>query len=401
MSYKSNISYFSKEFVEKLSIPRLVGTEGEEQAQKIIEAELKKLKIENYEKQAFFYSNFRNKLLRYYDVLSGLIMLAIFIRILLIPLIIPNYAFLFLILFILFITSFKSRTIKETESFIMNKKTQKFKSYNYITKIPSQEEKKKNKTVVLLAHYDSKSLTLHPILEGAIYFFGLVGGSIYSIHVSIVLVLFLLNLIPTISVIQFFYIFILIPLYFIEIFNKTGNKSPGANDNACGVASGLFLIDYLKENPLSNTNIIIVFTGAEEVGDLGAFNFMKEYSKELDEKNTFFLVIDSPGGNEKTNTCFWGQGLPKRSYSEYLYNNTKEVLKNNKELKMDFFYIPPLIPFMTDHTPLRYFGYYEFLIFSSNNRWHSEADNIDNYSPEMLENFFEFLKELVVQMDKK
>lgn len=400
----SPVSYFSRDFVKRLSIPRLVGTEGEKDAQTIIEEEFKKLNVEKYEKQPFYTSNFRNTLLRYYDVVIGFYMVLFYLA-----LINLRTGDLFTISFVIvgqigiFLVSYRSRSIKEHNNFKRNEKATQQESFNYIVELPSQQENTSDQqnTVVLLTHYDSKSLILPPIFEGAIYFFGLVGGSLFALHGLLVILLWTLQMIPTIYPLQFIYIFVLIPLYCIEVVNKTGNASPGANDNACGVASGMYIIDYLKEHPLQNTKVVAVFTGAEEIGELGAYNFIKKYHPTLSEKNTYFLIIDSPGGNKEANLCFWGQGLPKRSYSEMLYQTSKEVLNNNKDLKMDFFYIPPLIPFTTDHTPLKLFGNYEFLIFSSNNRWHSEADNIENYIPEMLENFFSFLKALVIQMDQK
>lgn len=394
-----NISYFSKDFIKKLAIPRLVGTEGEKNAQQVIEEELNQLGVSDFEKQPFYYCKFRNHLLRFYDVIMGILML-INIYLLSVDAIlvaIPVLAGLFLI-------AFKSRSIKESISFKVNEKTRKGKSYNYIVNIsPKAQERKekKAKTVVILAHYDSKSLILHPIFEGAIFFFGLAIGSLFSIHGLIVSLLRLFNIIPVVNVIQFVYIFPFIVLYVIETINKTGNESPGANDNACGVACGMFIIDLLKKNRLENTEVIVVFTGAEEVGEIGAYNFMKENSKRLSEKNTYFIVIDSVGGNSKASTCFNGQGLPKRSSSPLIEQSSREVLKANKDLKLDFFYIPPLIPNTTDHTPLKYFGNYEYMVYSSNNRWHSEDDDLDNYHPGMLENFFVFLRDILIKIDEK
>ena len=390
-----NSNYFSTDFITKLSIPRLVGTEGERAAQRIIEDELTRLVSENYKKQSFICSNFRNNLLRVYDVMLGIFMLFIFIQILL-----EWVILIYISIIILFLLSSQSRFLKEKISFSVNTHTQRSQSYNYIVNLPAQNKNKEQiKTIVMLAHYDSKSLTLHPIFEGAIYFFGLMGGTIFAIHVAIIETLYVLKLIPLINPLQFIYIFFLILLYCIEFFNKTGNNSPGANDNACGVASGMYLINILKENSLKNTNLTIVFTGAEEIGEIGAYNFIKEYSTDLNEDNTYFLIIDSPGGSSEVNTCIYGQGLPKKSFSEFIESHTRKVIKSHKMLKMDFLYVPPLIPFTTDHTPLKFFGDYEFLIFTSNNRWHSEKDNLENYSPNMLENFFQFLRELIYEID--
>ncbi len=62
-------------------------------------------------------------------------------------------------------------------------------------------------------------------------------------------------------------------------------------------------------------------------------------------------------------------------------------------------YIPPLIHFSTDHAPLKTFNY-QFMIFLSSGRIHSEKDNINNYYPEMLNDFNLFMKDLIIHIDK-
>ena len=114
-----NPNYFSREFVEKLSFPRLVGSEGEQAAQKSIEEELNTLQINTYEKQPFYYCLFRNNLLRCYDVIIGILMLSIFL--LFISYIVEP---IFILSSLLFLLSFKGRTIKETLSFDRNNKTE-------------------------------------------------------------------------------------------------------------------------------------------------------------------------------------------------------------------------------------------------------------------------------------
>lgn len=46
------------EFIKKISFPRLPGTEGEKQAQELIESDLKALNIDLYTKESFVYIRF-------------------------------------------------------------------------------------------------------------------------------------------------------------------------------------------------------------------------------------------------------------------------------------------------------------------------------------------------------
>lgn len=46
------------EFIKKISFPRLPGTEGEKQAQELIESDLNALNIDLYTKESFVYIRF-------------------------------------------------------------------------------------------------------------------------------------------------------------------------------------------------------------------------------------------------------------------------------------------------------------------------------------------------------
>ena len=72
--------YFLKDIVEKLSFPWLVGTEGEQKAQEIIESELNSIGLMNFHKEPFIYTSFfMNFLLRIYNSLIGLLIICIII----------------------------------------------------------------------------------------------------------------------------------------------------------------------------------------------------------------------------------------------------------------------------------------------------------------------------------
>jgi hypothetical protein len=70
--------------------------------------------------------------------------------------------------------------------------------------------------------------------------------------------------------------------------------SPGANDNASGVALALGLACQLKQTPLSNTEVHFVFTGCEEVGDWGMRAFLKSHGEDFG-KDTFYIILDQVG----------------------------------------------------------------------------------------------------------
>jgi Zn-dependent M28 family amino/carboxypeptidase len=68
----------------------------------------------------------------------------------------------------------------------------------------------------------------------------------------------------------------------------------GANDNASGVAAGLELAGRLMQHPLQAHDILLVFTGCQEVGSYGADAFMSAHPVEL--RGAVHFVIDQLGG---------------------------------------------------------------------------------------------------------
>ncbi len=70
--------------------------------------------------------------------------------------------------------------------------------------------------------------------------------------------------------------------------------SPGANDNATGVAVCLEIANHLKNNPLNHTCIHFTFTGCEEVGAHGMQAFLNQHKDMLD-KETIYIIFDEVG----------------------------------------------------------------------------------------------------------
>lgn len=74
----------------------------------------------------------------------------------------------------------------------------------------------------------------------------------------------------------------------------TSTFSPGANDNASGVAVALELVRRLAQQPLARRDVIVAFTGCEEVGAYGVEALVK--ARLADLRGAIHLVIDHVGG---------------------------------------------------------------------------------------------------------
>ena len=70
--------------------------------------------------------------------------------------------------------------------------------------------------------------------------------------------------------------------------------SPGAADNGSGVAVAMGLVERLRETPLQRTEVIVAFTGCEEVGCYGADALLGKLVAERADR--LCLVIDQVAG---------------------------------------------------------------------------------------------------------
>ncbi len=79
------------------------------------------------------------------------------------------------------------------------------------------------------------------------------------------------------------------------VLNVTGNRSPGALDNASAVGTLLELARSWRPQPGSPLEVIWVATGAEEVGLDGARHFLRTRASWLREKPTLIINLETVG----------------------------------------------------------------------------------------------------------
>ncbi len=78
---------------------------------------------------------------------------------------------------------------------------------------------------------------------------------------------------------------------------QTGKFSPGANDNGSGVAVLMAAAEALAQEPLSQTQVEVVFFSAEESGLIGSEAYVKEHRERLD--GAVVLNLDMVGSGER------------------------------------------------------------------------------------------------------
>lgn len=77
--------------------------------------------------------------------------------------------------------------------------------------------------------------------------------------------------------------------------SKRSSTTPGANDNASGVAAVLELARRLRRAPLNNTEVLLVFPGGEEAGNYGMKAWLKKHAPALDPATTLVVNLDAVG----------------------------------------------------------------------------------------------------------
>lgn len=378
-------------FLHELSFPRATGMEGDQKAQKLIKEKFSEIPGTQVADQEFSISRiYMNGVLKIIHPAIGVLILINF------GLLSYNiYDGALLLSIILFAVSFFNRELINMLQFRVQRLGNQISARNIWIELKPSNEIKQN--LVFLAHYDSISHRLSPIIEALGYIAGFLGGIIFALHSLIYLIpVYFLHTAPG-SVLQLIWGVPIACIALIELVNVKGNKSDGAIDNASAVAQCYHLALSVSQQPIKNTRIIIVATGAEEWGDYGAFYFVKENPCKLSKENTRFIIVDSIGTADKGKVIY-GIGLPIKHWSNFLEEHARTLIKETgAPLEMQA--IPPLLQISSDHVPVENKGY-EFIWFATNTFIiHSPKDNIAALHKENFQQVCEFIEQYVRRID--
>ncbi len=141
--------------------------------------------------------------------------------------------------------------------------------------------------VFVVAHLDTKSQRLSFATRAVL------AGAALSLTVALAGLLFLLPNVPIVpAVVGLAAAAALIALALAGY----GNRSPGALDNASGLAVLLEVARRLGRDPVSGLEVAYLVTGAEEDGLVGATRFVERHRRGLRVAEDFFLNLDTVGG---------------------------------------------------------------------------------------------------------
>jgi len=277
----------------------------------------------------------------------------------------------------------------------------KLKTCNFIAE---QNAKKENpsKTILFMAHHDSKGQPLTTKQRSVFFTIGAFGLLLMAICFSICGIFMLLfNNIPfAIHIIGLVGASVVIICCIPLLFNGLTESSPGTLDNASGIAALYVLAQHYKNNPLDNTKIIFLITGAEELAMLGARVYLSKHSHELDKKSTFIINFDMIGRKDCNVEIMEKEGLiAPKSPSEYLASIAKTAA-NNLNIKLDTFTLP--IGGATDRGVFTKAGFQgiEFINKKAAYETHSAKDCLDNFDSALAIQFIAVANEMAKIIDK-
>ncbi len=169
-------------------------------------------------------------------------------------------------------------------------------STNVFTKIPAKKIPDKDAgNIILSAHLDSKSQSINTFWRVVLYKIML-----YSELILVgVYIFFLIILFGQLNISFYFTIYgawiSIILISFTNIcllFLNIHNKSPGALDNASGMAIVFELSTFFIKHPLDNFNIWFCQFSAEELGTMGSRVFVNEYENQFVKGRVFQINFD-------------------------------------------------------------------------------------------------------------
>ncbi|MCP4162554.1 MAG: Zn-dependent exopeptidase M28, partial [Deltaproteobacteria bacterium] len=191
---------------------------------------------------------------------------------------------------------------------ILTRLLPKVQSRNVIGRIPSLNKNKPIYRLILCAHIDTQRIGLiwkDYIVKRASMLYSIVPGPMKSpffiLMLNFILQLFvgILSLIlPTNALINIM-LWIIAVSYAIHGFLfaewTIGKYSPGACDNATGCAAAIAIAEYWLNNSVDNIELVILLTGCEETGLLGAAAWLDKHKTELKMSSNLFLNLDTLG----------------------------------------------------------------------------------------------------------
>lgn len=394
-------------FVKDFSFPRLAGTSGEKKA---VDLTIKTFKDIGYDdriiqKEPFQFSDF------YSTTLINLIMVinltfSLFILMftyinLYITIIISGIMAIVVFLII------KGLKHPENPGFWGEYYGKTISATNVFIKLPAKKlTEDQAGDIIISAHLDSKSQTFKTYWRVFFYRIWLYGGIFLGLFFILLFIrtntIIKINLLIVGSGIWAFTILISISNIFLMFLN-THNNSPGALDDASGMAVVFEISRYLKENPLDNFNTWFCQFSAEELGTMGSRVFVNNHEGEFVKGRVFQINLDMISCScEQKNQVEYLKSygvLPRKKIapllSKYLDTAAKEENVNIKGFHLSTGAHTDSVPFH-----LRGFDSIDIVTRAGSKYSHNKIDTPDKVDPKILKETCMIIKNVLLSLDR-
>jgi len=394
-------------FVKDFSFPRLAGTSGEKKA---VDLTIKTFKDIGYDdriiqKEPFQFSDF------YSTTLINLIMVinltfSLFILMftyinLYITIIISGIMAIVVFLII------KGLKHPENPGFWGEYYGKTISATNVFIKLPAKKlTEDQAGDIIISAHLDSKSQTFKTYWRVFFYRIWLYGGIFLGLFFILLFIrtytIIKINLLVVGSGIWAFTILVSISNIFL-IFLNTHNNSPGALDDASGMAVVFEISRYLKENPLDNFNTWFCQFSAEELGTMGSRVFVNNHEGEFVKGRVFQINLDMISCScEQKNQVEYLKSygvLPRKKIapllSKYLDTAAKEENVNIKGFHLSTGAHTDSVPFH-----LRGFDSIDIVTRAGSKYSHNKIDTPDKVDPKILKETCMIIKNVLLSLDR-
>ena len=174
--------------------------------------------------------------------------------------------------------------------------------------------------------------------------------------------------------------------------------SPGAHDNAASVAVALEVATHIVASPLNNTEVWLVFDGAEETDHAGIIDFLRRHGTEL--RKAYFIGLEGLGSGElvyltRQGVCAFYQPTP----------DLVEVAELVAIKHPDFDFLPATMVAEDDIRSLRERGYHAICIAGRDPntgilpRWHRPDDTPEFVSRVTMQRAANIIYALLEELD--
>ena len=394
-------------FVKDFSFPRLAGTSGEKKA---VDLTIKTFKDIGYEdriiqKEPFQFSDFYSTTLINLMMVINLtfsLFILMFIYINLYITIIISGIMAFVVFLII-----KGLKHPENPGFWGEYYGKTISATNVFIKLPAKKlTEDQAGDIIISAHLDSKSQTFKTYWRVFFYRIWLYGGIFLGLFFILLFIrtytIIKINLLVVGSGIWTFTILISISNIFL-IFLNTHNNSPGALDDASGMAVVFELSRYLKENPLDNFNTWFCQFSAEELGTMGSRVFVNNHEGEFMKGRVFQINLDMISCScEQKNQVEYLKSygvLPRKKIapllSKYLDTAAKEENVNIKGFHLSTGAHTDSVPFH-----LRGFDSVDIVTRAGSKYSHNKIDTPDKVDPKILKETCMIIKNVLLSLDR-